>query len=409
MDSMLGRKLFVQTWQELAREKGMVFLSGPRQSGKTTLAKIIASSFTNSLYFNWDIPEHRTRFLRDYRFFEGLERKDDTAPLIILDEIHKYRDWKNALKGIYDEFHDSYRFLVTGSGRLDIYQKGGDSLAGRYLPFHLFPLTVAELGGRQRSFGEFRGAPLAISMEGAGEAQAIWDQLGELSGFPEPYLSGRKTTWRRWSQTYARQLVREDIRDLAGIKSVQDLETLYLLLSTRVGSPLSVPSLCGDLKVSYNSVRNWLDVFERFYLTFGVSTWTARVARAIQKERKIYLWDYAQIPDAAARFENMVAAELQRAVVLWNDLGYGRFSLHFVRDKEKREVDFLIAEEGAPFLLVEAKLGDAEPAKALRSFQEQLGIPAVQLTGGGDSYQLFSSGSQPLLVAPAAAWLSHLP
>ncbi|MBU4387777.1 ATP-binding protein [Candidatus Dependentiae bacterium] len=409
MDGMLPRNIFVQTWQELAQEKSMIFLSGPRQSGKTTLAKIIASSFTNSLYFNWDIPEHRTRFLRDHRFFEGVERKDATAPLIIFDELHKYRDWKNALKGIYDEFHDAYRFLVTGSGRLDIYQKGGDSLAGRYLPFHLFPLTVAELGGRRRAFEEFRRAPLQITMEGAGEAQAIWDQLAELSGFPEPYLSGRKTTWRRWSQIYARQLIREDIRDLAGIKSVQDLETLYLLLPTRVGSTLSVPSLCGDLKASYNTVRSWLDVFERFYLTFGISTWTARIARAIQKEKKIYLWDYPQIQDAAARFENMVAAELQRAVVLWNDLGYGRFSLHFIRDKEKREVDFLIAAEGAPFLLVEAKLGDAVPAKALRLFQEQLGLPAVQLTGGGDSYHLFTSGKHPLLIAPAAAWLSHLP
>jgi uncharacterized protein len=406
---MLPREPYVHAWQELAQEKGMIFLSGPRQSGKTTLAKIIAASFTNSLYFNWDIPEHRTRFLRDYRFFESVERKDATPPLIIFDEIHKYRDWKNALKGIHDQFHDAYRFLVTGSGRLDIYQKGGDSLAGRYFPLHLFPLTVAELAGRRRPFEEFRRKPLWISMEGAGEAQAVWERLSELSGFPEPYISGRKTTWRRWSQTYARQLVREDIRDLAGIKSVQDLETLYMLLPTKVGSPLSVPSLASDLKVSYNSVRNWLDVFERFYLTFSVATWTGRISRAIQKEKNIYLWDYAQIQDPAARFENMVAAELQRAVVLWNDLGYGRFGLRFVRDKNKREVDFLIVDERAPFLLVEAKLGDTEPAKALRYFQERLGAPAVQLTGGGDSYRLSGSGEWQILVAPAAAWLSHLP
>jgi len=406
---MLPRKLFVETWQALAQEKGMIFLSGPRQSGKTTLAKIIAASFTNSLYFNWDIPEHRVRFLRDHRFFESVDRKDATAPLIIFDEIHKYRDWKNAVKGIYDEFHDNYRFLVTDSGRLDLYQKGGDSLAGRYYPFHLFPLTVAELGGRRRRFEEFRRTPLQLNMEGAGEAQAHWEQLAELSGFPEPYLSGRKTTWRRWSQIYAHQLVREDIRDLTGIKSVQEIETLYLLLPTKVGSPLSIPSLAGDLKASYNSVRNWLDVFERFYLTFGVATWTGRIARAIRKERKIYLWDYAQIPDRAARFENMVAAELQRAVVIWNDLGYGRFSLYFVRDKNKREVDFLIVDEGAPVLLIEAKLGDTEPAKSLRFFQEHLGVPAVQLTGGGNTYRLFDNGGRQLLVAPAAAWLSHLP
>ncbi len=406
---MLPREPYVYTWQELAQDKGMIFLSGPRQSGKTTLAKIIAAYFTNSLYFNWDIPQHRTRFLRDNSFFETVERKDATAPLIIFDEIHKYRNWKNALKGIYDEFHDTYRFLVTGSGRLDLYQKGSDSLAGRYFPFHLFPLTVAELAGRRRPFEEFRKMPLWISMEEAGKAQTIWGQLSELSGFPEPYLSGRKTTWRRWSQTYARQLIREDIRDLAGIKLVQDLETLYTLLPTKVGSPLSVSSLAGDLKASYNSVRSWLDVFERFYLTFGITTWKDRISRAIQKERKIYLWDYAQIKDPAARFENMVAAELWRAVVLWNDLGYGRFSLHFVRDKNKREVDFLIADEGAPFLLVEAKLGDTEPAKALRFFQERLGVPAVQLTDRGDSYRLYGSGEQQIMVTPAAAWLSHLP
>jgi hypothetical protein len=406
---MLPRKPYIQTWQELAQGKSMIFLSGPRQAGKTTLAKIIADSYTNSIYCNWDIQEHRTRFLKDHRFFEGVARKDTTTPLVIFDEIHKYRDWKNALKGIYDEFHDAYQFLVTGSGRLDLYQKGGDSLAGRYFSFHLFPLTIAELQGKQRPFEEFRRTPLWITMEGTEEALAAWNQLSELSGFPEPFLSGRKTTWRRWSHSYARQLVREDIRDLAGIKSVQDLETLYLLLPTKVGSPLSVPSLSGDLKASYNSICNWLNIFERFYLTFGITTWTGRIARAIQKERKIYLWDYAQIQDPAVRFENMVAVELQRAVTLWNDLGYGRFSLHFIRDKNKREVDFLIVDEGTPFLLVEAKLGGTDPAKALRFFQEKLEIPAVQLTGAGNSYRLFGDRERQILVAPAAVWLSGIP
>ncbi|MBN2439494.1 MAG: ATP-binding protein [Deltaproteobacteria bacterium] len=406
---MISREPYIRIWKELAKEKGMIFLSGPRQSGKTTLAKIIADSFANSLYFNWDIPGHRTLFLKDHSFFTSVERKDATIPLIILDEIHKYRGWKNALKGIFDEFHDVYRFLVTGSGRLDLYQKGGDSLAGRYFLFHLFPLTIAELGGRQRPFEAFLRAPLEISMDGGRQAQALWERLAELSGFPETYSSERKTTWRRWSQTYARQLIREDIRDLTGIKSVQDLETLYLLLPTKVGNPLSVPSLAGDLKSSYNSVRSWLDVFERFYLTFSVATWTGRISRAIQKEKKIYLWDYPQVPDPAARFENMVAAELQRAVVLWNDLGYGRFGLHFVRDKNKREVDFLIVADGAPFLLIEAKLSDTEPANSLKYFQEHLGIPAVQLTGGGDTYRLSGSAKRQILVAPAAVWLSHLP
>jgi predicted AAA+ superfamily ATPase len=407
---MISRELYVQVWQELVREKAMIFLSGPRQSGKTTLAKMIAASFTNSLYFNWDIQEDRIHFLRDPRFFEGVERKDDSAPLIVFDEIHKYRDWKNALKGIYDADHDAYRFLVSGSGRLDVYQKGGDSLAGRYDAFHLFPLTTAELGGGRRRFEDFHRAPLEIDMGRNAATQAIWEQLAALSGFPEPYLSGREIAYRRWSNIYARQLIREDIRDLAGVKAVQDMETLYLLLPSKVGSPLSVTSLAGDLRVSYNSVRAWLDLFDRYYLTFGVTTWTGKIAKAIQKERKVYLWDHPRIKDPAARFENMVAAELWRAVSLWNDLGYGRFGLHFIRDKSKREVDFLIADDGEPFLLVEAKLADAEPAKTLLFFRDRLGIPAIQLMGSRESYRLFGrAGESKVLVAPAAAWLSLLP
>ncbi|MBU2621854.1 MAG: ATP-binding protein [Proteobacteria bacterium] len=387
----------------------MIFFSGPRQSGKTTLAKIIAGSFANSLYFNWDIQEHRTRFLRNHRFFESVERKDGSIPLIIFDEIHKYRDWKNALKGIYDEFKDEYRFLVSGSGRLDLYQKGGDSLAGRYYNFHLFPLTIAELGGRNRNFEDFRRDPLRIDMDRLEELQVIWTRLSELTGFPEPYLSGKQTAYRRWSNTYASQLIREDIRDVVDIKAVQSLESLYLLLPSKVGSTLSVSSLAEDVRVSYNSVRNWLDVFERFYLVFGITTWTEKIARAIQKERKFYLWDYPRIKDPAVRLENMAAAELWRAVTLWNDLGYGRFSLHFVRDKANREVDFLIADDNEPFLLIEVKQTETEPSKPLLFFQERLGTPAVQLTSEGTSYWLYGTGSQKVLVAPAAAWLSQLP
>lgn len=407
---MHAREPYIKIWQELSRDKSMVFLSGPRQAGKTTFAKFVAQSFVNSLYFNWDIGEHRTNFLKNQNFFEEMERKDDSMPLVILDEIHKYRDWKNYLKGVYDEFHEAYKFLVSGSGRLDIYQKGGDSLAGRYFLFHLFPFTIAELGNKRLTLASFLADPLLISMDRYQELQEIWKRLAVLSGFPEPYLSGRETTYRRWSATYARQLVREDIRDLSDIRSVQDMETLYMLLPSKVGSPLSAPSLAGDLRVSYNAVRAWVDIFERFYLTFSIPTWTAKISRAIQKERKVYLWDYPRIKDAAARFENMVAAELWRAVTAWNDGGYGNFSLHFIKNKEKQEVDFLIARDGAPLLLVEAKLTELEPTKALRTFQKALGLPAVQLTDGGDEgYRLFSNDDQKILVCPACQWLAQLP
>ena len=406
---MRPRPMYHNTWKDLSVEKSMVFMSGPRQAGKTTLSKQVLDSFSNRLYYNWDIPQDRVRLLENPFFFENIERKNSSEPFVVFDEIHKYRDWKNYLKGVYDRFHETFQFLVSGSGRLDIYQKGGDSLAGRYFLFHLWPFTIAELGKKGTNHEVFMEDPLQISMEESSELQEIWSNLASFSGFPEPFLSGRKTTYRRWSSAYSQQLIREDIRDLTGIKSIGDLETLYHLLPTKIGSPISLPSLCRDLKVSYNSIRNWLSTMERFFLIFSIPTWTRRVARAIQKEQKIYLWDFPQIKDPASRFENMVAVELYRAVSLWNDMGYGRFSLHFIKNKEQEEVDFLIAEENDPVLLVEAKLSDPQPSKSLLKFQSALKTPAVQLVNEAGGYRTISNSDQTIMVAPAAQWLAGLP
>ena len=406
---MVTREPYLKIWEELAREKGMVFLVGPRQVGKTTLAKDISRSFVNNLYFNWDIPGDKARITENPAFFQEIKRRDPSTPLIIFDEIHKYKDWKNYLKGVYDEFREGYQFLVSGSGRLDIYQKGGDSLAGRYLLFHLWPFTISELGKRNLPIDDFLENPTQISVEGSGRLRKEWSRLSTQSGFPEPFLANRTVTYRRWSNAYSSQLIREDIRDLTGIKSVSDMETLYSLLPSKVGAPLSVPSLASDLKVSYNSVRGWLSVFERFFLIFTISPWTERVARAIQKERKIYLWDAPRIEEPAPRFENMVAIELWRAVTNWNDLGYGNFSLHFIRNKEHQEVDFLIANGRKPVALIEAKMSDTQPSSTLKKFQNALRIPAVQLIGEDEGYQIFSNNDRSILVAPGHQWLSQLP
>lgn len=406
---MRDRKLYVKIWQQLARDKGMIFLTGPRQAGKTTFAQIISKSFANYLYFNWDAPQHRIRLIKDPVFFETVERKDSSRPLIVFDEIHKYRDWKNYLKGVYDQFHNKYQFLVSGSGRLDIYQKGGDSLAGRYYLFHLWPFTIAELGERNRTYKSFLKDPLHINIRQSNKLGKIWSQLSKQSGFPEPFLSNRTTTYHRWSNTYSRQLIREDIREMTGIKSAEDLETLYLLLPSKVGSPISIPSLARDLRVSYNSIHSWLTIFEKFFLVFSISPWTQRITRAIQKERKVYLWDIPKIDDSSARFENMVALELFRAVNAWNDMGYGSFSLHYIKNKEQQEVDFLIANGNNPFLLIEAKIADTRPSLILKKFQRVLNIPSIQLINEGDGYQLLSNEKQSILIAPAYQWLSLLP
>jgi uncharacterized protein len=406
---MENRRIYQQIWNSLASEKPLILLTGPRQAGKTTLSKLISQDYSNYLYINWDISADRIRFLENPEYFRELSRKDDSKPLIVFDELHKYKDWKNYLKGIYDGLHEEYRFLVAGSGRLDTYQKGADSLAGRYLLLHLWPMTLAELGQANKSIEEFSKDPLKIQIEHHGMLAELWENLKEHSGFPEPFLSAKKTSYRRWSNIYSKQLIREDIRDQTEIKSILDVETLYMLLPSKVGSPLSIPSLSRDLKVAYNSINNWLVTFEAFFLTFTIAPWTRRIPRSIQKEKKLYLWDSPRIKSKAARFENMVALELYRAIHSWNDCGYGDFSLHYLRNKEHQEVDFLISNEQEPFLMIETKLNETDVSPVLKKFQNQLQIPAIQLTESGDSYRLLPNKGRQILIAPAYHWLAGLP
>ena len=405
---MIPRTLYRLAWQELAADKAMTLLAGPRQVGKTTLAKMIVGQFTNHVYCNWDVMTDRTRMLDDPYFFALVERSDPSPPLVVFDEIHKYPTWKNYLKGVYDRFHEDFQFLVTGSGRLDTYRKGGDSLAGRYSLLHLWPLTLAELLERRVTVDEFRRRPLDIVEDKDGAARRAWLRLSQFSGFPEPYSRANADAYRRWSATYHSQLIREDIRDLTGITLLAQVETLFQLLPQRVGSLLSAGSLGEALGVSYNTVRSWLGVLESFYLTFSIGPWTRGLTRATQKARKTYLFDYTLIDDPAARFENMIAVELFRAVRMWNDMGRGSFSLHFVRNREGQEVDFLIAEKRRPLLLVEAKAADTQIAPALKLFQNQLQVPAVQLLAEGETFRRVPNGDQNILVTPVHLWVPRL-
>lgn len=248
--------------------------------------------------------------------------------------------------------------IAKCKSELYIYRKGGDSLAGRYLLFHLWPFTIAELSSGSRSVTDFLTDPLAITMGNSETLAATWAKLETMSGFPEPFLSGRPSSYRRWSNSYSQRLIHEDIRELGEVRTASNLETLYHLIPSKIGSPLSVPSLANDLKVAYNTVQNWLTLFERFYLTFSLPTWTERIARAIHKER---------------------------------------------------EVDFLIANERAPFVLIECKLADEQPSKSLLAMQRALGIPAVQLVRSAPGFRTYSNGALPMLVAPAAQWCGALP
>ncbi|RZB35195.1 MAG: uncharacterized protein SRB1_00963 [Desulfobacteraceae bacterium Eth-SRB1] len=406
---MKKKRIFYENiWEMLSAHKQMVFIAGPRQAGKTTFTQILAEDFNNSLYFNWDILDEKRKLIENPSFYEEVYRKDNSLPLIIFDELHKHSNWKNYLKSVYDRDKGNYKFIVSGSGRLDMYQKGGDSLAGRYFIFYLWPFTLAELAGNNLSFKQFMSNPIKVRTC-PNKTQPIWNRLSQLSGFPDPYLSKTDQFYQIWSTTYKKQLLREDIRDLASLRSFENVATLFSLLPSKIGSPLSMASLARDIHVSFDSVRNWIEIFENFFMVFRIPPWSQKISRAITKEKKLYLFDYAGIESQAAKFENMVALELLRAISNWNDLGLGNFSLHYLRNREKEEVDFLLSNNHNPFLLIEAKLSDDHAAKSLIKFQKVLNIPAVQLVNKSGICKLVSNNNLKIMIISADHWLSLLP
>ncbi len=366
---------------EMARvlqdEHKMVLLAGPRQVGKTTLVKALLKQFkADQQYFNWDIDSHRKKILKQPETF-WKDAQSPERPYLALDEIHKYPRWKRLLKGLYDAVGQDLRILVTGSGRLDIYQRGGDSLFGRYYLFHLNPFSLAELlrSDRHSFIPPQAVVPSMLDRPGTAAGQKALEQLETLNGFPEPVLSGKSSTLVRWQKQHRHLLIREDLRDLTRIQDLGLLENLMMLLPERIGSPLSVNALREDLQVAYGTVKNWLAALERLYYLFEIRPFSGKLNRTLHKEAKIYLYDWSDIDEPGARFENLMALHLKKACDAWNDWGCGDYRLWYVRDKEKRETDFLITEKNKPWLLVEVKLSDSNISPQLTYFKDRLKVP----------------------------------
>ncbi|TAL33239.1 MAG: ATP-binding protein [Spirochaetes bacterium] len=342
----------------------MVFIGGPRQVGKTTLAEKIIGKTCKSAYFNWDNRADRKRIMAS-------EWPGD-AELVILDEIHKYSKWKNLVKGEYDKLKDTYKFLVTGSARLDLYRRGGDSLQGRYHYYRLHPFTLPELHETLNTFEPFAALTVPESKSGAELAA-----LETFGGFPEPLLKGNMRTLRRWHNEKIERLFREDVQDLMLVRDIGSMKLLCDSIPARIGSLLSINSLREDLGVSHRAVSHWIDVLESFYYAFRVYPYAGNNIRSLKKGPKLYLWDWSEVIEPGARFENLVASHLLKLVhFLYDAEGY-KCNLHFLRDREKREVDFLVTVNDRPWFAVEAKSSDDSLAPSLSHFKDKLKIPFV--------------------------------
>lgn len=324
----------------------MVFVGGPRQVGKTTMAKDILTRFPSGRYFNWDFDDDRQDILK--------KRWTTENTLLVFDELHKFPSWKNWIKGLYDVSRANHSFLVTGSARLDLYRRGGDSLLGRYHYWRLHPFSLDEI-------------PEGLT------ARETFQRLMSVGGFPEPFLDNDERAARRWRRERFDRVLREDIRDLSSVRNIQLLGLFLDLLRHRVGGLVTLSNLAADIQVSPKTAASWLEVLERMYLVFAVRPFTQSLPRAVLKPPKVYFFDTGDpLVDEGERFENLVAASLLKRLQFLEDRDGYRYELRYLRDKEGREVDFVILKENQIDELVEVKWADENISKSLLYYAERL-------------------------------------
>lgn len=343
----------------------MVFVGGPRQVGKTTLSLYIADNYFKSYqYFNWDDRQDRKDILGSVRK-PGIE-------LIIYDEIHKYKFWKNYLKGEYDKHKGDFDILVTGSARLDIYRKGGDSLLERYRYYRLHPFSLSEFLGKNPDYSINKELNFDSYSK---EHDKASDVLLKFGGFPEPLFKQSEKDLRRWHNERLDRLVRDDIRDIENVRNLSLMQVLVDLMPSKVSSALSVNSLREDIEVSHKTISSWIDILERFYYCFRIYPFYSGKIKSLRKEPKLYLWDWSEIEGEGAKYENIIASHLIKFChYLYDTEGY-KAELHYIRDKEKREVDFIVSIDKKPWFCVEAKKSSGDVPASLLYFKEKLPIP----------------------------------
>jgi predicted AAA+ superfamily ATPase len=356
----------------------IILITGPRQTGKTTLSKMLVNDFD---YFNFDNPEHR---------LDLLERSwDRKKKLIIFDELHKLKNWKSWIKGIYDTEGIPPALVVTGSAKLDTYKKVGDSLAGRFFQFRLHPLDVKEI----ITTGEETSPEIAL------------DRLLEVGGFPEPWLVGETQFYKRWKRSHLDIILRQDLLDLENVRQISTIETLIQLLRKRVGSPVSYSSLARTLETSDKTIKHWLSILENMYVIFRVTPYHRNIARSLLKKPKFYFYDTGQvIGDMGTKLENTTACALLKEIHFQEDCYGAEMALHYLQTKNGQEIDFLVIREQEPFLMLEVKWADNSLSRNFKIFDRYFtNVKKIQLVRKPAREKTWPDGAE---IRRAHTWLS---
>lgn len=388
--------------EHLATQRQMAFVSGPRQVGKTTVCRN-----HSDYYLNWDNTDNRALIVKGPAAIAesmGLNMLSESKSTVLFDELHKFSRWKQFLKGFFDTYADRSNIMVTGSSKMDVYRRGGDSLMGRYFLYHMHPFSIAEIACQDLPDPKkiIRG-PQKISKD---NFSALWNH----GGYPEPFLKRDDRFSRRWQKLRLLQLMREDVRDLTQIHQLDQLELLVQLLMARSSHQLIYSNIATEIQISVDTTRRWIATLCNLHLGFLVRPWFKNVSRSLRKEPKWFLRDWSGIDDPGEKAETFVACHLLKAVDGWNDMGLGNFQLGYLRDRNKKEVDFIVCKDAKPWFLAEVKKSDKALSPALSFFQKQTKAPfAFQVCMDAEfvNANCFANPGSPIIV-PAQTFLSQL-
>jgi len=348
----------------------MLFLSGPRQVGKTTLVTSTLCT-KQEAYFNWDSRKVRMLYHKDPEFIANTD-----SEWICFDEVHKRPKWKDILKGIYDVYKGRYHFVITGSAKLETFRRSGDSLVGRYFHTRLFPLNLPDFAKTDFTLPK---NPEELARQAAeGKEMGELESLLQLGGFPEPYFSSSEQFWKRWAVNHLDLIIREDLKDLTKVVEIDKIEHLLEIIKPSIGQTISYRHLGQDLETTHGSIKRWLEILNRLQVLFPIAPYFKKIRRAYRQERKWYYVDWRIAEEK--RFENYIAASLLRAVTLYSDRFGEAMSLHFVRTHDGAEVDFLLCRDNKPWLLIEAKEGSPDITSSVHRFSRELNVPCFIVT-----------------------------
>lgn len=362
MTDRLYTQVAIEHFKQLDK---MLLLEGPRQVGKTTIAQSLKAHFPDYYYLNWDVLEDREKLLSGATSLAselGIEKAQNNKSLIVFDEVHKFSNWKNFLKGFFDRYHQFAHILVTGSSKLGVYKRSGDSMMGRYFPYRVHPLTIGELNSpilRESLLAPVRSA-----------SDTLIKTLERFSGFPEPYSQGQTRFYNQWKRLWQEQLFTDDLRDISRSQETKQIQVFAQMLARQVGQQLNYSHYSKLLQVSVPTIKSWTEKLSELFYCYTLQPWSTNIPRALIKQPKVYCWNWQLADGVGNQRENLVASHLLKAVHFWTDHGLADCELYYIRDKDQKEVDFLVVKEEKPWFLVEVKSShQAGISSALRDYQ----------------------------------------